>query len=340
MCWPQGVWASCGWPYDQSTTQGCPGPGVSGTTGTGNWVQTKFDLQAYLGQRVRIRWIGQAWEFNNAASSYQELGGTWAELQTDDGWWIDDIRITGAITTQITPSPDTKTPLAGTCPATCNAGVGDGGTAPAIVIHDANADGIYEIGEALTIDGSASTLPGGCVGGVAQFRFERDGALIQDWSTASVYIDSPVKDASYKVKVRCSANTACASVTGATVAAQIYPGDGNDIVLTMATVVPNTSASINWIARPQVTSVGGYDVFRGLLTAYNSDPTMATLQCLASDIPQPAVGAPVSTQDATNPPLKDVYYYFVGHSSRAAGALDALGRRSNNTIIVSPVSCP
>src|SRR5882672_6127452 len=24
MCWPQGVWASCGWPYDRSTTLGCP----------------------------------------------------------------------------------------------------------------------------------------------------------------------------------------------------------------------------------------------------------------------------------------------------------------------------
>jgi hypothetical protein len=340
MCWPQGVWASCGWPYDLTTTQGCPGPGVAGTTGTGNWVQTKFDLQAYLGQRVRIRWMGQGWEFNNAASSYQELGGTWAELQTDDGWWIDDIRITGAITTQITPSPDTKTPFAGTCPATCNSGVGDGGTTPAIAIRDANGDGVYETGEALTIDGSASTLPGGCVGGVAQYRFERDGALIQDWSTASVYIDSPLKDTSYKVKVRCSANVACASVTGATVAAQIYTGDGNDIVLNLTTGVPNTTGVLTWAARPQVTSVGGYDVFRGLLIAFNSDPTLSTLQCVATDIPQPAVGAPVSFQDPAIPPLKDAYFYFVGHSSRAAGAHDALGRRSNNAIIVSPVSCP
>jgi hypothetical protein len=340
MCWPQGIWATCGWPYDHSTTRGCPGPGVAGATGNGNWVQTKFDLSSYLGQRVRIRWIGQSWEFNNAASSYQELGGTWAELDTDDGWWIDDIRITGAITQQITPNPDTKTPLGGVCPTVCNPAVGDGGTQPALTITDDNGDGVIERGERLTIDASASTLPGGCSGGVAQFRFERNGALLQDWNTSSVYLDAPLSDATYKVKVRCSANPACASVTGAVAPALVYSGDGADLSISLSHGSPVSIAVISWPARPQVSSVGGYDVFRGILTGYGSDTTMSTLQCVLPDVPQQTIGATVTVQDPAVPPLTNVYYYLVGHSSNAAGSFDALGRRSNGSIRVATVACP
>jgi hypothetical protein len=342
MCWPQGVWAACGWPYDLSTTRGCPGPGVAGVTGNGNWVQSKFDLSSFLGQRVRIRWIGQSWEFNNAASSYQELGGTWEDLDTDDGWWIDDLRITGAIQTPITLNPDTKAPLGGACPAACNPGVGDGGTTPAIAISDDNLDGIIERGERIRIDAAASTLPGGCSGGVAQFRFERDGALIQDWTTSSLFLDAPLKDATYRVKVRCSANPACASIVGASTQALVYTGDGNDIVVSVAhhaTVV--STAVVSWPARPQVSSVAGYDVFRGHITGFGSDPNMSTLVCLTPDVPQSAVGQTVSVQDPTIPilPIK-VYYYLVGHNARALGTLEPLGRRSDQSIRVSPVTCP
>jgi len=341
MCWPQGVWAACGWPHDRSTTRGCPGPGVGGATGDGNWVQTKFDLSAYLGQRVRIRWIGQSWEFNNTVSSYQELGGTWEDLDTDDGWWIDDLKITGAITQPTRLDPDTKPPLGGACPTACNPAVGDGGTTPALAISDDNQDGVIERGERIRIDAAASTLPGGCAGGVAQFRFERDGAIIQDWSTSSLYLDAPLKDASYKVKVRCSADPACASVTGATAQAQVYTGDGDEIAVSLAHGTPLTTGVISWPARPQVSSVDGYDVFRGSITSFGSDPNMGTLVCLTANVPQSAVGQTVSVQDPEYPVLlRQTYYYLIGHSSRAAGAFDALGRRSSGTIRLSPVTCP
>jgi hypothetical protein len=342
MCWPQGVWASCGWAYDLSTTLGCPGPGSAGSLGTGNWVQTKFDLSSYLGQRVRIRWIGQAWEFNAAASSYQELGGTWADLDTDDGWWIDDIRLTGAITQQITPIPDVKTPLAGTCPAACNSGVGDGGTTPVLVLRDDNADGIVERGEKLVLDASGSSLPGGCSGGVAQYRFERDGAVVQDWSTSSSFVDAPLKDASYKAKVRCSSNTACASVVGAVSQALVYTGDGNDITVSVvhdATV--KSTAIISWPARPQVSSVAGYDVFRGFFNVFNGDPNLTTLTCYSANVPQQTIGNTVSISDPDIPPLpRGTYFYLIGHSAKASGALEPLGKRSNGTIRIAPITCP
>jgi len=86
-------------------------------------VQSKFDLSNYLGQRVRIRWIAQSWEFDQTTSSYEEYGGSWVNLLNDDGCGFDDINVTGAIQSQATPVADVKTPLAGSCPATCNPAV-------------------------------------------------------------------------------------------------------------------------------------------------------------------------------------------------------------------------
>src|SRR5436309_5673401 len=153
MCWPLGVWSNCGWKWDRSTTKECPGPGDLSSAGNGNWVQTKFDLHPYLGQRVRIRWIAQSWEFNQTAQSYEEYGGdSWTRSQNDDGWWIDDIRLTGEIVNQMTPSPDTKTPGLGLCPATCNPALGDHGTTAVLAIRDSNGDNVIERGERLTLD--------------------------------------------------------------------------------------------------------------------------------------------------------------------------------------------
>lgn len=341
MCWPMGVWSACGWHLDQTTTRGCAGPGQPGNTGSGNWVQTRFDLSEFLGQRVRIRWIAQSWEFNNVASSYQELGGTWEDLDSDDGWWIDDITVSGAIEEQITPVPDTRPPSAGICPATCNEAIGDQGTAPAIALIEANGNGVVERGERLTVDASGSSLPGGCVGGVAQFRFERDGQVVQDWNTSNTYIDAPLVDAEYRVLARCSADALCSSSVGAMARADVYTGDGQDVLITMHPAGGGTF-EIRWDARPQVTSVDGYDLFRGSYASLDGgDVDLSTLGCVTADVPQELVGEQIAIPDGgAVPPLGQGFYFLVGHSPRAAGGLAAVGLRSDLTIRVSPVPCP
>jgi len=97
LCYPNGIWSHCGNSRDTSTTFQCDGPGEAGSTGGGLWVQSRFSLADYLGRTVRIRWIAQSWEFDCCSSSYQELGAPWAGEPGDDGWWIDDITITGAV---------------------------------------------------------------------------------------------------------------------------------------------------------------------------------------------------------------------------------------------------
>jgi len=342
MCWPTGVWSNCGWRYDRSTTKECPGPGEQGSVGTGNWVQTKFDLHPYLGQRVRIRWIAESWQFDEAgaAQSYEQgVLSSWGRDLYDDGWWIDDIRLTGEIVNQVTPTPDTKAPLPGVCPAVCNPAVGDHGTTASLAIRDANGDNIIERGEKLTLDASASSLPGGCVGGVAQFRFVRDGKVVEDWTTNNFFIDAPLVDATYQLFVRCSANFLCTGTTGATSPAMVYSGDGADIAINLS-VVSSPTVSVAWAARPQPTSVSGYDVFRGLFTTAIGDPNLATLTCFRWDLPQSTIGSTVSVLDTVAPAPGQIYYYLVGHSAIAPGARDALGRKSDGTIIVAPSTCP
>jgi hypothetical protein len=339
MCWPQGVWSNCGWQWDQTTTKECPGPGNLGSVGTGNWVQTKVDLTPYLGQRVQIRWIAQAWEFNPTAQSYEQEGGSWDNQLDDDGWWVDDIRVTGLLQSQISLLVDNRTPQSGACPAICNSTVGDHGTTASLVIRDASGDGIIERGEKLTLDASASSLPGGCSGGVAQYRFVRDGKIVQDWTTNNAFVDAPVVDATFQLLVRCSADFTCTGTTGSTSIARVYTGDGVDLVL-LVTPLTGGNVTLTWQARPQPSSVNGYDVFRGLLTGTASDTSLATLACLRPDIPQQSIGSNVTTTDPALPVLGQAFYYLVGHSANASGGKDALGRKSDNTILVSPVSCP
>jgi len=120
ICYPLGAWSHCG--SAQGTTSAnvnqCAGPGVVDPSGVGVWVETRFDLASFIGQRVRLRWIGATWEFDSFTGSYYELGGTWSLTNQDDGWWLDNVSVTGVITSQTTPASDSDQPPGGSqgCP--------------------------------------------------------------------------------------------------------------------------------------------------------------------------------------------------------------------------------
>jgi len=121
MCNPMGVWSHCGNAWGIDTTYHCPGPGLAGSMApdTGAlWVRTQFSLERFAGARVQIRWIAQSWKFENPCTTgYCDPGhGGSQDTMHDDGWWLDDIALTGAIETQATPVPDTRPAPATTCP--------------------------------------------------------------------------------------------------------------------------------------------------------------------------------------------------------------------------------
>ncbi len=266
MCFPIGVWSHCGSTIasNRVSVVDCDGPGQVDPSGVGVWVQTAFSLSNYVGQRVQIRWIGASWQFDDTSSSYFEVGPGWNTTLQDDGWWLDDIVITGAVQTQTPPPVDERASpgLPTDCPANaCDPDVlgTDRGTIPRLKITDLDGD--------LLVDGTCSNQPNRacttsancvapgtcnppvtpvagrpinlsaidsdvptCVNGTIQFQFFKNGATVQDWSSKTFFQDAPEVTATYSVKVRCSSDFACTSQTGATRDVPVYSGDGSDVI--------------------------------------------------------------------------------------------------------------
>ncbi len=321
LCFPLGVWSHCGNPANTSTAYGCDPSPIPGNRGKEHtlWAQSKFSLATFLGQRVQIRWLAQAWEFDCCSSSYFELGD-WAGQPHDDGWWIDDILITGAITNQATADADTKDPnrLTSTCPTQiCNpslpaTGAGgfavdmqvrnlgglsgfvcSGGTTPGAACSansqcgggtcDLNPSALFFSGERATVTAAGTTNPGGCSGGGVQFQFSKNGTLAQDWSSNPVFIDNPTSDTAYRVQVRCSvAPTTCLTPAAAEAGNKtifIYSGDGGDIPLSVTHNRGTGATTISFVARPQAPQVPTVSGY-SLLTGTINSSGDATLNTL------------------------------------------------------------
>ncbi|MBI1951138.1 MAG: hypothetical protein HYS34_07225, partial [Acidobacteria bacterium] len=364
MCYPLGVWSHCGNAWGTNTTYGCPGPGLQGSLAPPSgalWVLSRFNLTNYLGARVQIRWIGSSWEFdlNGPTQDYQTYGcgaGTcWNNSLHEDGWWVDDISITGAITTQASPVPDPDTPPASTCPGSpagrCDPLVNDKGFVVSLTVADANGNGVYEKGETAELSASGTTNPGGCVDGEVQFQFRKNGIVMQDFSAQAIFKDSPAADATYQVMARCSSKTECTTTTGASTSLAVYAGDGSDVSLSASHDRVTGVTTLRFPARPQPPTMSGYDVFSGSqsddglsTTPGTPDTSLGSLAIVACGT---GTGVPVGTDvvitlPVAQPVANSIHYYLAGHSSITAGARTALGRGLNNALRLSPVavSCP
>jgi len=160
---------------------------------------------------------------------------------------------------QVTPEADTVARI-GSCPAdACNENVGDKGTNVVLKITDLNGvvlDGVINVpfgGQSIRISAIDSTLPGGCVGGVAEYEFSKNGQVMQIFGPKSFYLDAPESNTSYSVRARCSTDFTCTSVVGASIEAGVYSGDGGDTFFGERNSPPSM--------------VRGVEYFRGVCTA-------------------------------------------------------------------------
>jgi hypothetical protein len=271
LCYPLGVWSHCGSVSGTAvtTTLQCLGPGELDPTGIGVWVQSKFNLSGFLGQRIRIRWIAETWNFANAESSYYEIGAGWDTTSQDDGWWLDDIEIRGTVVSQVTPEADLLS-RTGSCPVDpCNNAVGDNGTLVVLKLTDLagnEIDGINVVqyaGQPIRVSAIESSLPGGCIGGVAEYEFTRvssvpsQSVIVQPFGPKTFFLDAPETNTTYFARARCSTDTtgpgACVSIVGATIDSGPYSGVGGDTFF-------GERAS-------PATAVRGVEYFRGVCTA-------------------------------------------------------------------------
>jgi hypothetical protein len=82
------------------------GPGVRGIVGNGVWVEPKFSLQRYRGERVRLRFLQTGIKVV-AVHTWQDFF-QFNPNPVDDGWFIDEVVISDTLTGPATVSVDEK----------------------------------------------------------------------------------------------------------------------------------------------------------------------------------------------------------------------------------------
>lgn len=99
LCYPEYVFVRQGessFSFNAGSVGKADGPGLPGVWGIGTWIESKFDLERFRGKSIRLRFLATTLVAGSAE--------TWEDLLNfnpapgDDGWWIDDIRVTGALT--------------------------------------------------------------------------------------------------------------------------------------------------------------------------------------------------------------------------------------------------
>ncbi|MEW5806737.1 MAG: MopE-related protein [Acidobacteriota bacterium] len=225
--------------FDPEDTGNGDGPGLQGSSGPGTWVESKFNLERLQGYRIKLRFLATSIE-NYPMQTGTQLGYSEPYTWFDDGWYIDDVKITNTVTTAFTMSPDADTPPAATCPLdpsqNCTTITPDIKCADDGVDNDQDGT-IDETGEdncKLLAPGHKVTLTSSgtsadkCVDGTFQYQWwiDNDGdgtiegtdTMLYDWSDRYYYFDAPTADTWYCVKAVCSSDketcidTACVLV--------------------------------------------------------------------------------------------------------------------------------
>jgi hypothetical protein len=294
--------------------------GLGGAAG-GRWIQKKYNLDVYRGRKVLIRfhispfgWPGiERWsQFTGIANE-------------DDGWFIDDVRLTG-VASSLTLAPDNTDKGGAACPAT-NCGTvtakaaalesprndknglpkpAKACTSALLADCDFNSDGTVDTSDttaksaaadhAFFLDGSASSADR-CLNGTLEYKWNAGATVLRDFLTDPRVLVNPVVDTTYTLTVRCSSATTCQGTQGLTIDIPPYGPPGCS--LTTNSLGFTTKTQINW------TGTGTFDAVRGNCSEFQSTPTWSTATCLANDT------TANSATDAVTPAAGQGFYYLV-----------------------------
>jgi hypothetical protein len=361
------VVGTCSWVTDPT----CGSFLENGSQGRGVWARSVFDLSAFAGRRARLRWIfqgGGGWSFGQSRSWLEPAVGSPADIfDQDDGWYVDDIRLTDLRTSPAAIAVD-PTNGPGVCPSQ-----GDTGNCTTLAVtvtgstSDSSGSGLRVLGATapgspVTIDARSSVASGSCLSGVVEFKWSTvdevtglPNGVVQDYSPDGTIIVNPLEDSLYQVDIRCSSDTACTA--SSQVAVLAYSGDGDDIMSDLggggisalafgANVVvkkglnidhnPTTNiATLSWKGRPQPPGVAGWDVFKVFVSGDTGTDVFAGNQFPGAVAAQPCVnavanagnGAAINLPDAVMPAAGSASLYMLAHSSNNGAAKAPLGKR-------------
>jgi hypothetical protein len=355
-----------------------------GSTGPGVWARSTFDLSPFEARTVRLRWIfegGEGWSFGESRSFQEpEPGGLPSQIyEGDEGWYVDDIRLTDLRVAPSARGPDPSDGLA-SCPAqgdpdNCGTvsvmvagAVTDARTGRLVLFAPAAVAGTEVALDARpSVAGDDPATPaaeGTCSVGVLEYRWSRlDDAgsaeeILEPFSPRGTAWDVPVRDTTYRVEVRCSSDPACAASRDVDVL--VYTGDGADLGSSLdASGSPvdgpsiehdpaTNTATLSWRARPQPPGVTGYDVFRVLTGALGKDIFAGGVfqgSCFANQVANGPPGSIVTLSLAAMPPRGNAALFMAAHSSANTNAIAPLGRRPSTSTrpgerVSASVTCP
>jgi hypothetical protein len=295
-------------------------PNISVTGfGGGRWTEKRYSLDPWRGQRVLVR-------FHIAPFGWPGIE-RWSQFaginNEDDGWFLDDVRITGAVT-GVTLNVDNTDKGGAACPATnC-----DTVTAKAAILEnprndsrtnlpkravactsltvadcDYNNDNLVDHGDSTAesrasghgffLDGSAS-VANRCLGGALEYLWTGGELTGTSFTTDPFAVVAPIADTTYTLTVRCSSAPTC---SGTVAPAVDVPGGSCSVVVNSLSFTSSTSLS--W------TGSGTFDVARGNCSEFQSTPTWSTASCLADNL------AATTLSDATTPTAGQSFYYVL-----------------------------
>ncbi|HKY33638.1 MAG TPA: thrombospondin type 3 repeat-containing protein [Candidatus Polarisedimenticolia bacterium] len=356
-----------------------PGPGCTevGALGTGIWTRSAFNLSPFAGRVARLRWIGMVsggWSFGTYRSALEPDPGNpaYQYFDADDGWYIDDIKLTDLRQFPSTIGPDNLTGLS-TCTTgnnAANCGVVTVNVAGSVPFGSKRLLGLDSLLQAVNLDargsvagddpGTAGVLEGACENGVLQTQWSQLDAtgttvvdVVSPFSPAGAVKVAPSRDTTYRVQVRCSSDPACTATQDVVV--KVYGGDGSDLnpqtnLGEMGLhVTGGAMATLEWPSRPQPPGISGYDVFRYTSgTATGVDVFSGGSfdgSCFANAVANVGLGGTVVAADNTSPAVGNAYMYQVGHSSTNPAGIAPLGVRPSSSnrsgqLVVAGATCP
>ncbi len=238
----------------------------------GTWLESKIDLTSFKGRRVRLRFMVSSLKVNAENWEIQFADNPEPE---EDGWWIDDIRISSSlvIPASFVIDNDLNTGLPA-CGATCSSlsanltviseqpvcsapppaqgtPCGSNGQCAALAagstcvrVVNPGAIVLDAPGQAIEINALGPTQPSvsdACHNGALQFRFTAGATVLREWTENPVLIDAPSGATTYSVQVRCSTFTTCTDTeTVATTIACPKSAAGRFPVVEMTSASPPT----------------------------------------------------------------------------------------------------
>ncbi len=191
------------------------GPGLAGSVGVGTWVESRVDLSEFRGKRIRLRFLVSALKLAEtwyAAFNYAQT------IPGDDGWWIDDVRVTDASTVPATLVPDTKDNSALPGCGSCNVPAGSVTVTP--------PGPSVTPGQTIELE-AVGASSGNCSDGVLLYRFWVDGdangqpgdpsdTLLRGWTTDPSILAAPSITTGYLIEFGCSSDPSCTATTTVT----------------------------------------------------------------------------------------------------------------------------